>query len=474
VAGIDTSINSDLSVKYRHQNLNLDVVLSGAHQIHISEFTLNKTLSPRYLEIWLQSVHVGWLCEFEGTSRFIATEEYLDDRNRATLSASIVMPGGDPPSRSSVDGHADPNLYRERKQMPPFFAGLMSEGTLRLRLAATRRQDRDKDDFGILAAAGQDLPGAIIAVPADLTKLQLSLSKIEIDGDSKVWAPIAPEGATAGGALLSGVQDKLALFYSHDDHLYRTPQKGELSNVVAKLPKVEDDSQVRNEYLCMTLARLAEINVAQCRLVPMSEIVGLPDLVRQLGPDTHFLAVDRFDRTSEGPVHIEDVCQFLGMLPGQKYAGVKKFVLFLQMLNRLGTKGIFDIQQFFMRQAVNTLIGNSDAHLKNHSVLYRHGIFPELSPAYDIVCLSALPNFRSLHTNVAIDKFQRKETLDLYCAVAQEAGISQLAVKVAVKRAVELALDRWPTALQASDVPDRIRNEILGRLRTLPLTLSLN
>jgi len=435
---------------------------------------LNKTLSPRYLEIWLQSVHVGWLSELEGTSRFIATEEYLDDRHRATLSASIIMPGGDAFPRSTVDGHTDLTLYRERKQMPPFFAGLMSEGALRIRLAATRREDRDKDDFGILAAAGQDLPGAIIAVPADLTKIPPSLSKMKTDGYSKVWAPIAPEGATAGGALLSGVQDKLALFYSHDEQLYRTPQKGELSNVVAKLPKVEDDSQVRNEYLCMTLARLAEIDVAQCRLVPMSEIVGLPDLVRQLGPNTHFLAVDRFDRSPGGPVHIEDACQFLGMFPGQKYAGVRKFVLFLQMLNRLSTKGISDIQQFFMRQAVNTLIGNSDAHLKNHSVLYRHGIFPELSPAYDIVCLSTLPNFRALHTNVAIDKFQRKETLDLYCALAHEAGIAQLPVKVAVKKAVKLALDRWPTALQASDVPDKIRNEILGRLRTLPLALSLN
>ncbi|MCI1004291.1 HipA N-terminal domain-containing protein [Herbaspirillum sp. C7C8] len=115
MAGIDTAINSGLTV------------LSGTHQTQTSGFLLNKTLSHRYLEIWLQNVHVGWLCELEGASRFIATEEYLDDRHRSTLSASIVIPGGDALSRSAVDDYADPSLDRERKEMPPFFAELMSE-----------------------------------------------------------------------------------------------------------------------------------------------------------------------------------------------------------------------------------------------------------------------------------------------------------------------------------------------------------
>jgi hypothetical protein len=64
-----------------------------------------------------------------------------------------------------------------------------------------------------------------------------------------------------------------------------------------------------------------------------------------------------------------------------------------QLLERLSVRGIEDVRQFFIRQAVNTLLGNSDAHLKNFAFLYRNGIAPELSPAYDIVSVAALPGF---------------------------------------------------------------------------------
>ena len=62
------------------------------------------------------------------------------------------------------------------------------------------------------------------------------------------------------------------------------------------------------------------------------------------------------------------------------------------------------MRQFFIRQTVNTLLGNSDAHLKTFSVLYHNGLMPELSPAYGIVCVAALPGFQGFGTNVAIDQ----------------------------------------------------------------------
>ena len=247
------------------------------------------------------------------------------------------------------------------------------------------------------------------------------------------------------------------------------PVKGTLSDLIAKLPQAGDDTQVMNEYACMTLAGLAGVEVAQCRPAPMSTMIDHPELVAALGAETRFLAVDRFDRVPGGALHMEDACQLLTLMPGQKHSGTKEFVKLIQVLDRLGTRGIDDVRQFFIRQAVNTLIGNSDAHLKNFSVLYDDGIRPRLSPAYDIVCVAALPGFRGFGNNVAIDKLQRQETLDTYATVATQAGISQRIAKAAVIQTVARAKGLWPAALREMDVPDAVRREIGERLRTLPL-----
>lgn len=433
---------------------------------------MSKALSPRYLEVHLHGRHVGWLCEAGRTTRFIATEPYQADAQRATLSLSMTIPGAEHVTQEILNNHFDPAVYRERGELPPFFAGLMPEGALRRRLAATRKSDRDMDDFGILAAAGEDLPGAVSVVPADLDHLTAAARAYGVTGGADNLEISVPEQAAEGAASLSGVQDKLALSMAKDGKRYCMPVKGRLSDLIAKLPGAGDDAQVMNEYACMTLAGMAGVNVAQCRPVPMRSMTDHPDLVVALGEDTRFLAVDRFDRGPGSAVHMEDACQLLTLMPSQKYAGAKEFVKLIRVLDRLSTRGIEDIRQFFIRQTVNTLIGNSDAHLKNFSVLYHNGIRPELSPAYDILCVSALPGFRGFSTNVAIDKLQRQETVESYTAIARQAGISERIAKAAVMQTVSLAKELWPDALREMDVPEAVRQEILNRLETLPLACS--
>lgn len=102
-------------------------------------------------------------------------------------------------------------------------------------------------------------------------------------------------------------------------------------------------------------------------------------------------------------------------------------------------------------------------------MLYHNGIRPELSPAYDIVCVAALPGFLGFKTNVEIDKLQRQETIATYAAVAAAAGISERIAKAAVKQTVALAQELWPTALRDMDVPEAVRKEIQSRIDTLPL-----
>lgn len=429
-----------------------------------------EALAPRYLEVWIHGRLAGWLCEAGRATRFVATERYLANVARPTLSLSMTVPGEDALTQSTLLNRFDPAIYRERGELPPFFAGLLPEGRLKARLAATRHDPGDRDDFGILAAAGEDLPGAVKVIPANIDNLTEAARAYGVTGGADNLEICVPEKATEGAASLSGVQDKIALSSVRDGKRFCLPVRGVLSDLIAKLPAVKDDAQITNEHACMRLAALAGVNVAQCQMQPMHVLVDHPELVVAYGENTRFLAVDRFDRTPGGAVHMEDACQVLTLMPGQKYAGVAPFTNFIRVLDRFSTRGVEDVRQFFIRQVVNTLIGNADAHLKNFSVLYHNGVMPELSPAYDIVCVAALPGFHGFGTNVAIDKRQRLETPDTYAAIANSAGISARIAKAAVRQTVLLAKERWPAALKDMEVPQAVVAEISNRLQSLPIT----
>ncbi|MBI3230908.1 MAG: HipA N-terminal domain-containing protein, partial [Burkholderiales bacterium] len=228
---------------------------------------MSNAFAPRYLDVWLHDKHVGWLCEAGRATRFLATEQYLADAQRATLSLSMTPPSAEEITQDILKNHFNPAIYRERGELPPFFAGLLPEGPLRRRLAATRKNERDMDDFGVLAAAGEDLPGAVRVLPANLDQLTPAARAFGVTGGTANLVISTPEQASAGAASLSGVQDKLALSLAHeaqDGKRYCIPVKGKPSNLIAKLPLAGDDSQVMNEYACMQLARLAGVNVAQC------------------------------------------------------------------------------------------------------------------------------------------------------------------------------------------------------------------
>lgn len=425
-------------------------------------------LEPRYLDVLLHDRHIGWLCEAGRNTRFVPNEVFQADPNRPTLSLSLTVPGSEDLTQDILKNQFDPALYSERGELPPFFAGVMPEGELRKRLEATRHDPRDKDDFGILAAAGEDLPGAVRVLPANLDNLTAAARAYGVTGGVDNLEICVPERATEGAAALSGQQNKLALSSLQDGKRFNLPVKGQLSDLIAKLPVPGDDSQIFNEYIAMSLATKAGVNTARCRPVKM-ERIDMPDLIAVLGADAHFLAVDRFDRGPGGAVHIEDACQALTLRPHQKYAKREFFVRFLRVLDRLSARGIEDVRQFFIRQAVNTLVGNSDAHLKNFSLIYHNGINPELSPAYDIVCVTALPGFAGYATNVAIDQLQRQETLDTYRQVAIDAGISPRIAVAAVRAAVDQAQATWAKALDDLEAPAALADVVRKRLQELPL-----
>lgn len=430
---------------------------------------MTDTIRPRYLEVRLYGEVCGYLCELAGNCRFVPSESFKAANGAPTLTLSMAIPGA-PAIAADIFANAfHPALYNTGGKLPPFFAGLLPESELRKRLEATRHNPQDRDDFGVLAAAGEDLPGAVVVQPpADAQSIPGYVRTFGVTGGADDLEMSVTEGAVEGAASISGVQNKFALSTVDKGKRYTMPGTGKLSDVIAKLPVKNDDSQIFNEYVAMQLAKAAGVNVAACEPMKLS-VIEIDGLQAIAGTATSFLAVERYDRRDNERIHVEDACQMLGRMPAAKYGKEAQFRLLLSLLDALSPRGVRDVREFFVRQAVNTLIGNSDAHLKNFSVYYADKIHPALTPAYDIVCVAALPGFSTYGMNIAIDRIQRAQTLDSYAGLAKAAGIAQRIATAAVKTAVSAARDTWPKMLDELPTPQGMKEVILDRLNTLPL-----
>lgn len=111
---------------------------------------------------------------------------------------------------------------------------------------------------------------------------------------------------------------------------------------------------------------------------------------------TSVLVIRRYDRTSvHGKVerlHQEDCAQALGLGPEQKYAAErspqKSDPTFRGIADLLAAHAVDPHAQMLVllrQMAVNLVLGNTDAHAKNYSLVHDAGGGVSLSPLYDVV-----------------------------------------------------------------------------------------
>ena len=130
----------------------------------------------------------------------------------------------------------------------------------------------------------------------------------------------------------------------------------------------------------MTLAGMIGMEVPVINLLDLDAIAGIPEGIGELKGQA--LAVSRFDRTADGPVHTEDFAQVFGIFPDDKY----KRASYANIARVIGTEaGDAGAAEFIRRLVFSALIGNGDMHLKNWSLIYPDRHLAALSPAYDLV-----------------------------------------------------------------------------------------
>ena len=346
------------------------------------------------LRIFLNRIQVGLLrCKRSGGgTRFEFAPAYLEDENRSVLSLGMLDAKGDP--RPHMRGYPGPRI-------DPFFANMLPEGALR-RYLAHSNGIKPHDDFQLLRALGEDLPGAVQVMPAWIPEASADVwADLAALRDPPAWwseegeADDPFDGPTPSIRFsLAGVQLKHSLSRDASGRM-TLPVGGSGGEHILKLPFAEWDGVPENEWSMLHLAREAGFETPDAEPAPLQSIAGLPEskLLKYapgVGESANGLIVRRFDRDGPKRIHMEDFNQVFRQWPDDKYAGQSLGSLCRAVHGFSGAEGAMEVAR---RVALHIMIGNGDAHLKNWTVLHPQNALSRLSPNYDLVCtLPYIPN----------------------------------------------------------------------------------
>jgi serine/threonine-protein kinase HipA len=409
--------------------------------------------SVSVLEVFLHGQSIGTLTRTAGdTSLFAFNSRYIEDEGRSTLGLSFKT---------------RENLLRTRfrpyvVRLMPFFSNLLPEGHLRKYLAERGEVHPDREFF-LLWLLGEDLPGALRVTPAEGDILPPGYAKEA--GSESNGAPADPALSQALRFSLAGVQLKFSAITKATGGL-TIPAKGVGGSWIVKLPSERYAGVPRNEYSMMTLAAKLGMNVPEVKLIDIREIENLPSGLGQLREHEGF-AVKRFDHLADGThVHMEDFAQVFNLLPERKYD--KASAMNIAQVLGIETPQE-DVQEFTRRLVFNALIGNSDMHVKNWSLLYPDRKAPRLSPAYDFVATTAYIPDETSGLKFSRSKHYKDLTLDELAHMANRASLPEELVREAATQTAQRFREVWPQERANLPISKDVIDTVEHQLKLIPL-----
>jgi serine/threonine-protein kinase HipA len=280
------------------------------------------------------------------------------------------------PLSLSLPLRSEPYLHDESHS---FFANLLPEEKMRS-LVARNLGISANNDYGLLERIGGDCAGAVSLFPEGDEPSQQTgtYQPLSLDQLNQIIRSLPQRPLLAGqqGIRLSlaGAQKKLPVY--HDGMQYYLGQGAVASNLIIKPAMDELPGTVENEAYCMALARAVGLDL------PRSYIHHHQDL--------RVFVIERFDRLHDSSgirrLHQEDFCQALTIPPEFKYEaeGGPSLAACFNLLRTRSSRSGKDLLSLLDWVIFNYLIGNSDAHAKNISLLLLDD-GPRLAPFYDML-----------------------------------------------------------------------------------------
>ena len=328
-----------------------------------------------FVEIRGKQIRVG---KIEGSSYedacFSYDEDYLSENGKAV---SISLPLQVKP------------FSPEKTRI--FFDGLLPEGFLR-RTIATNMHFDENDYLSILYNLGRECIGAIRIEENDREE-KSGYERIT----SKQVEELAAEGTTKSTEIvikthlsLTGASGKVGLYYDDKEKKWYLPYGLAPSTHIVKQSHIRLDGIVTNEQLSMLAASKCGISVPESFIINVGK-----------GIDSEVLfATKRFDRITDETsdlidglkrpfrIHQEDFAQAMGIASFEKYEteGQNYAEKMFEMIRNYASNPMEDQLALWNRIVFNYALGNTDAHIKNYSLLYDSDMESvRLAPAYDML-----------------------------------------------------------------------------------------
>ena len=272
-----------------------------------------------------------------------------------------------------------------------FFEGLLPEGFTRRCVAEWMHID-ENDYVSILAGLGRECLGAIKIVEESdeiVTPEYRELSAEEVYALASEGATESAELVTKSHLSLTGASGKVGLYYDEKEKKWYLPIGEAPSTHIVKQSHVRLKKIVANEQLCLLTARNLGIDIPESFIVTTDgndETV----LFATKRYDRKFVEEDKMLNGMSVPrrLHQEDFAQALGIAASDKYEKNNEGYLkkLFDVLRAHSADPVVDTLKLWDICVFNYLIGNTDNHIKNLSLLYSEDLKSvRLAPAYDIV-----------------------------------------------------------------------------------------
>lgn len=313
------------------------------------------------IEINGNNVYVGDITGNDSNDAcFTYAEEYLADPESRAISLSLPL------NRKTFDSRSTRN----------FFEGLLPEGFTRKCVAEQMHADTN-DYIPILAGLGNECLGAIKILDENAAELDSEyrrLTSSEVQNLAKEGATESAQLVTKAHLSLTGASGKVGLYYDAMNQQWYLPIGDAPSTHIVKQSHVRLKRIIANEQLCLLTARNLGIET------PESFIINLGN-----SEDENVLfATKRYDRKTSSVstkklngmsvpyrLHQEDFAQALGISSFSKYEKDNSGYLkkLFHTLKNYSSDPIADQLKLWDICIFNYLVGNTDNHIKNLSLL---------------------------------------------------------------------------------------------------------